>query len=134
MQIRSDITITCAHGVRAHLIGLQQHDTYEGLLDGGPTHSINEMILDGIVSSPDRIPTHLVRPSERLVKTEHVGPYGPIMFMPSRRCIGQFDSRGYRLNIVWFQEDWAPPVDSAVLAELRTLDFIAIAFDEVGSW
>jgi hypothetical protein len=35
---------------------------------------------------------------------------------------------------VWFQETWAPPIDPAVSEELRNLDFLAIAFDEVGSW
>jgi hypothetical protein len=134
METRNDITITCAHGVRAHLIELEQHGTYEGLLDGGPTHRVNEMLLENATLFSGRIPTYVVRPPERLAETRFVGPHGPILFMPSRQCRGQFESGGYRLNIVWFQDDWAPPMNPAVLEDLKALDFMAIAFDEVGSW
>src|SRR5664280_2687465 len=134
METRNDITITCANGVQAQLIELEQHGTYEGLLDGGPTHDLNEMLLSNITDYSGRIPTPLVRPTERLVERRHPSPYGPLMFLPSRQCRGTFDRGGYRLTIVWFQENWAPPIASAVLQELRTLDFMAIAFDEVGSW
>ena len=62
METRNEIAITCAGGVRAHLIELEQHGTYVGLLDGGPTHRINEMILEHATLFPGRIPTHVVRP------------------------------------------------------------------------
>src|ERR1039457_4080058 len=109
METRRDITIRCAGGVRANLIELEQHGTYVGLLDGGPTHPINEMILENAALFSGRIPTHVVRPQERLVETRFVGPHGPHMHMPALHCRGQFDSGAYRLNIVWFQEDWTPP-------------------------
>ena len=76
------------------------------------------MLLETATSFPGRIPTYVVRPPERLVETRFVGPDGPILFMPSQQCRGQFDSGGHRLNIVWFQEDWAPPMDPTVLEEL----------------
>ena len=134
METTKEITITCADGVEPRLLELEQHGTYRGLLDGGPTHELNERLLADVVSHRGRIPTHLVRPTERPVKGERPSPFGPLMYLPSRRCTGLFDHGGRRLTIVWFQESWAPPIDPEVLADLESLDFLALAFDEVGSW
>jgi hypothetical protein len=134
MQQKNDITITCANGITPRLLELEQHSTYRGLLDGGPTHDLNEHLLEDIERSQGQIPTHLVRPVERLVEQSHPSSFGPLAFLPERQCAGLFDAGGHWLNIVWFQEGWAPPIDPVVLNELRQLDFMAIAFDEVGSW
>lgn len=134
MDTPKELIVTCAHGVEPRLLELEQHSTYRGLLDGGPTHGLNEQLLEDITSYQGRIPTYLVRPTERLVEQERPSPFGPLMFLPWRQCTGLFDVGGRWLTIVWFQETWAPPVDAVVLEELRTLDFLAIAFDEVGTW
>jgi len=134
MDTPKELTITCAHGVEPRLLELEQHSTYRGLLDGGPTHELNEQLLENVATYQGRIPTHLVRPTERLVDRRHPSPFGPLMFLPGRQCTGLFDVGGRWLTIVWFQESWAPPIDSVVLEELQTLDFLAIAFDEVGTW
>jgi hypothetical protein len=134
MDRPNDVTITCANGVQPRLLELEQHSTYRGLLEGLPNHELNEQILENIISYQGRIPTHLVRPTERLLERDHESPYGPFVLMPERQCTGLFDVDGNWLNIVWFQDTWAPPIDSAVLEELRTLDFLTIAFDEVDTW
>ena len=134
MDTPKELIITCAHGVEPRLLELEQHSTYRGLLDGGPTHELNEQLLENITSYQGRIPIHLVRPTERLVEKERHSPFGPLMFLPERQCTGLFDVGGHWLTIVWFQETWAPPIDPVVLETLQTLDFLAIAFDEVGTW
>ena len=134
MDTPNDLTITCANGITPRLLSLEQHSTYRGLLDGGPTHELNEQLLEAISASRGRIPTHLVRPPERVIRPVRDTPHGPIVVMPERQCTGLFDAGGRWLDIVWFQESWAPPIDPAVLEELRHLDFLAVAFDEVGSW
>ena len=55
--------ITCANGVQPQLLELEQHSTYRGLLDGGPTHELNERLLSRITEHQGQIRTHLVRPS-----------------------------------------------------------------------
>ena len=95
---------------------------------------MNEQLLADVVSHQGRIPTHLVRPPERVIRPVRDTPHGSIVVMPERQCTGLFDAGGRWLDIVWFQESWAPPIDPAVLEELRHLDFLAVAFDEVGSW
>ena len=134
MESPTELTITCANGFEPRLLELEQHSTYRGLLDGGPTHELNDQLLADIVRNQGRIPTHLMRPAERLVEREHSSPYGPLMVLPGRMCTGLFDLGGRWLTIVWFQENWAPPIDPVVLADLESLDFLALAFDEVGSW
>ena len=134
MAPHQDITITCSTGVQPRLLELEQHSTYRGLLDGGPTHELNERLLSDITSYQGRIPVHLVRPTETRVERRHPSPYGPLMYLPGRQCTGLFEAGTFWLNIVWFQESWAPPMDPTVLVDLETLDFMAIAFDEVGSW
>ena len=134
MDRPNDLTITCANGMKPRLLELGQHSTYRGLLDGGPDHELNEQILKNIISHQGRIPTHLVRPTARHLERGDRSPYGPFVLMPARQCTGLFDVGGRWLNIVWFQDTWAPPIDPVVLEELCTLDFLAIAFDEVGTW
>ena len=134
MDTPNDLTITCANGIKPRLLSLEQHSTYRGLLDGGPTHELNEQILEGVSRSMDRIPTHLVRPAEQAIRPARDSLHGPIVVMPERQCTGLFDAGGHWLTIVWFQYAWAPPIDPMVLEELGQLDFLANAFDEVGSW
>ena len=56
------------------------------------------------------------------------------MRLPERQCTGLFEAGTHWLTIVWFQDGWALPIDPAVLVELRTLDFIAVGFDEMSTW
>jgi hypothetical protein len=128
----NDVVITCANGTGARLLELEQHSTYRGLLDGGPTHELNQSLLREIVDRTGRIPTHLVRPTERpLEEGKGVEPY---VFLPDRQCTGLFDCGGHWLTIVWFQDSWAPPIEVAILEHLRSIDFMALAFDEMGTW
>src|SRR5664280_2514544 len=134
MDTPNDLTITCADGIKPRLLSLEQTPVGRVLLDGGPTHELNEQILEGVSRSMDRIPTHLVRPAERPLEPARHSPRGPIVVLPERQCTGLFDAGGHWLTIVWFQYAWAPPIDPMVLEELGQLDFLATAFDEVGSW
>ncbi len=47
---------------------------------------------------------------------------------------GLFEAGTHRLQIVWFQDGWALPIEPAVIEELGSLDFMAVAFDEVSTW
>jgi hypothetical protein len=44
MKGNEEVVIHCINGVGAHLIELDQHSTYQDLLDGDPTHEISEML------------------------------------------------------------------------------------------
>ena len=132
MEVTHDVRITCLGGFEARLLELEQHSTYRGLLDGAPNHDLNERLLSGITATQGGVPTHLVRPAETTIQT--TGPELPIVRLPERQCTGLFEAGTHWLTIVWFQDGWAPPIDPAVLVELRTLDFIAVGFDETSTW
>ena len=132
MEVKREVRITCANGVQPQLLELEQHSTYRGLLDGGPTHELKERLLSGITENQGQIPTHLVRPAETAL--EGGSPRYPLALLPHRQCTGLFEAGTHRLQVVWFQDGWAPPIDPAVLEELASLDFMAIAFDEVSTW
>jgi hypothetical protein len=122
--------IQCAGGITARLMWLDQRSTYEGLLDGGPTHEINEMLLELFANGEGGdIPTHVVRPTEKRVVSS--GGYHDLMLMPRFKCRGLFESGPFKLWIVWFQDTDAPPMSPAVKAELLTFDFRAIAREEM---
>jgi len=110
---------------------LHQSSTYSGLLEGLPTHEMNEELLER--HARGRIgPTHVVRPKERRVSrggTRRTGEgYPPGMLLPRYCCEGRFRSHGFdEAWIVWFQDSWALPIDPAVLKELRKFDFLSIA-------
>jgi hypothetical protein len=136
MKKYEDIVVHCAKGVSARLLELHQHSTYRGLLDGGPNHEINEMLLEQITENAGgSIPTHLVRPTETPVPgVRRLSPYGPRLTLPELQCRGLFENGTHWLWIVWFQDGWAPPIDDSVEAELRSLDFLALAKDEISEW
>ena len=131
MEVPHDVHITCAGGLKARMLELEQHSTYRGLLDGAPSHELNEQLLSHITTQ-GRIPVHLVRPAETTV--ERTGADQPVVRLPERQCTGLFEAGTHWLTIVWFQDSWAPPIGPAVLAEVRSLDFTATGFDEVSTW
>ena len=133
MESNQEIQIACASGIRARLLGLEQHSTYRDLLDGTPTHELNERLLSHIGQIQGRIPTYLVRPVETFLEGRG-GRDHSVVVLPERQCTGLFEAGTHRLQIVWFQDGWAPPIDSVVLEELTSLDFMAIGFDDVSTW
>jgi hypothetical protein len=133
MEANQEVRITCANGIQARLLGLEQHSTYRELLDGAPTHELNDRLLSGIAEYQGRIPTHLVKPAETVLEGKGT-PRRPVVVLPERQCTGLFEAGTHRLQIVWFQDGWAPPIDPAVIEKLTTLDFMASAFDEVSTW
>jgi len=129
MPASSEVIIECANGVNATLLELQQEGTYFGLWDGAPTHEINEQLLDQVSrGASGRIPRYLVRPSEvPLTHVRQVAHRSLPAALPIRRCHGVFQVGSAVLEIVWFQNEWAPPISPVVMADLRELDFLALA-------
>jgi hypothetical protein len=127
MEYGNDVVITCANEVRAELRALTQFSTYEGLLDGAPSHKMNQEMLDRITDGEGGSAVYLVPPVERPGARPYETPDGPAAYLPRWRCEGAFEYGGRELRIVWFQDGWAPPIDPAVVEHLRDLDFLALA-------
>lgn len=123
---------------------LRQYRTYEGLIEGLPTAERNKQRLDHLVREYRDAPypgdPYLIRPAEEPV--EYIAgrryPFGTPSALPGVTCIGRFTSaRPARdeatdysgLVIIWFQKEFAMPIDSAVGDHFRLLNWERHAAD-----
>ncbi len=112
---------------------LRQEKTYAALLEGLPRRSLNDRIIErwrrraeedegqrAVVIPPVRKPSpksRFVDADERLDLAE---------YLPSIVCLAMFQSEPVRqerldfslLNIVWFQDAFATPIDPSVIEEI----------------
>lgn len=135
-------TITLSTGRKLTLSALTQEMTYAGLLEGVPTTKINRRHMDALVAEQraksSNGAVYLVTPVERPIpRRDEPGPWGSPAALPAVRCIGRFrsepivDSPGCysELTIIWFQNEFALPIEPSVLEEITRLDWNTIAAD-----
>ena len=119
-------------GRRIYLLELRQYLTYEGLLEGLPTAERNKQRLERLVAEYRDKPyaggPYLIRPAERPIEYNRGGepyPFGTPSALPAVTCVGRFDSLQPARNqsselsglvVIWFQEEFAFPIDPAVVA------------------
>jgi len=139
--------IVLTSGREIGLISLNQSFTYHGLLEGAPTARMNQMIIDHAVQE-ERNKQHgqalyLIPPTQTPItfpgSTRY--PFGEPIRIPGILCVARYNSRHpvhdhsdpilyySQLSVIWFQEDFAFPIDGAVLEELRQLDWEKLAYD-----
>jgi hypothetical protein len=136
------IELTSRRGV--DLGFLSQRLTYGGLLEGLPTIALNERIIARVVQEEqdacDGWAPYLIPPTQTLIEYHDDRPYpfGEPAALPRILCVARF--RSYRpardttmdysqLSVIWFQEDFAFPIDAMVLDALRQLDWEQHAHD-----
>ena len=89
---------------------------------------MNEDLLGNLILRPAGIGSqYLIRPLEVPIEADHETPFGIPMRLPRILCSGTFTTGFYDLRVIWFQHGWALPIDPAVRAHLREVDFIALA-------
>jgi uncharacterized protein (TIGR02996 family) len=138
---RAYITLRTGRDIR--LQSLRQYSFYAGLLEGLPTREMNQREIESLVrdeqSRRGEAP-YLVEPPERPIEYKRDSPYpfGTPAHIPGIACIGQFDSfkpardeshDGSCLTIIWFQDDYAFPIDPGVYEHIRAIDWEKHAHD-----
>jgi hypothetical protein len=138
-------------GIEIRLDCLFQYRTYGGLLDGLPTRKLNaKLIHRALEYAAEKLwmggTPHLLAPPEvamGIPKDEWFDrddAYEPVT-IPPVACLGTFESMTpardadadcSSLRVVWFQDEFGPPVDRGVLLQFRALDWRALATD--GYW
>lgn len=125
-------TITLAAGRRIELAQLDQELTYEGLLEGVPDAESNRRRIECLLRSDragSKLTPYLIAPIEN-----PVAPDDPRTMLPEVTCIGRFRSLKpardrtcdySSLRIIWFQDEFAPPIDARVLEHI-----VALPWDE----
>jgi hypothetical protein len=127
-----------------HLRELRQYEVYEGLLEGLPTAEMNERRIEllearcrGEFYGADPV---VIRPTEKPVEwnREEPYPFGRPAMLPGIACVGRFScsepardsSKDYSgLVVIWFQDEFAFPIDPSVMGSLRELAWELDAVD-----
>jgi hypothetical protein len=150
-EIESDMNktgeIVLTSGREIGLILLNQSFTYHGLLEGAPTARMNQEIIERAVQEKrnkqhGRAP-YLIPPAQTPItfpgSTRY--PFGEPIRIPGILCVARYNSRlpvhdhsdpimyYSQLSVIWFQEDFAFPIEDAVLAALREIDWEKLAYD-----
>ena len=130
----TDFTITSGREIR--LLALDQYYTYEGLLLGVPTREMNQDIMDQLIAEyvrPDEygVPLLLEPEQKPLDVPEHRHVDGMPATLPSMTCIARFNSDGQLgtddiwsvLRVIWFQEEFAFPIDDQAVRQIAEIDW-----------
>ena len=120
----ADEPVALAHGTVARITALHQTRTYAGLLDGGPSARLDERLLarleERCSSSPGTI---LLAPEPAIGSSTTREAHRPL---PAFRCQATLVGPDGELDVLWFQDALALPIDPTVLERLS-----AIAFSDV---
>lgn len=128
-------------GRTIRLLHLDQYLTYEGLPLGHPTRESNQEDLERLVERHTHPGgygrPHLIEPAqEPLDPPASVPRHGTPATLPAITCIARFmsdvlpDDReniASVLCVIWFQDDFAFPIDPLVMMELASIDWDACA-------
>ena len=140
--VNSD-SFTLLSGREIRLDVFRQSFVYAGLLEGLPTREINQRLIERLRTQErecrGELP-YLIDPPERLIQYEGDQPYrfGTPAAIPGVECIGQFTSfqparganrDGSHLTIIWFQDEWAFPIDPGMREQIRAIDWEQHAHD-----
>ena len=118
---------------------LHQTLTYAGLLEGTPTSAMNAHHVQSIVQAQLNTAlggaVHLIEPVEVPIQRGAI-PTRTYARIPLITCVGMFESEPARVRlcasalvIIWFQESFGPPIDIAVLTEIKRTPWEALACD-----
>lgn len=127
-------------GRTIRLIELDQHWTYGGLMAGHPSREMNRDIMDRLVTRQTGpkgrgVPV-LFEPIETPVEKHSDPDWSTAANLPVITCIARFmsgvlpgDEEGIAsiLRVIWFQDEFALPIDPVVKVELGALDWEARA-------
>lgn len=129
------------------LESLEQSTTYVGLLTGSPDKSFNDVIINEAISKakknyPKKANVHLIKPKrcknlniDKSIPTQILGN-AKLEWLPLIQCSGVFKSSaidnakdGSLLKIVWYQDDFALPIQKEIIKKISELKWESLATD-----
>jgi hypothetical protein len=121
---------------------LHQSLTYAGVLEGYPNHDRNRFFIRKSVEFARKLfnfrEPYVIVPIETAIELNDDNDVTTIFVLPAVCCIGSFTAAiptkpgagDYSmLTVVWFQDDWAFPIQDNILRALRALPWMDIALD-----
>jgi len=138
--------LTLHSGREITLTTLNQKRTYAGLLEGTPNAKSNNLGIEWTLKEAQRLcvegeKPYLITPPRRddnrepgdMRRLVEANPLHIPEWLPAVECIAQFQSSTSFLVVVWYQEDFAPPIQEPALGQLLALDWDSLAI-EIDSW
>jgi hypothetical protein len=127
--------------VTIQLIALKQSLVYAGLLEGVPHEEMNKRFIEGAVRDAKKefgeAEPFLIQPKQTPLDIGREYPFGKPAIIPGVLCIAFFlcvfpTPRGQggdysAMKIVWFQDQFAMPIDSEILDQIRAVDWLGLA-------
>ncbi|KOY85240.1 hypothetical protein AD998_02895 [bacterium 336/3] len=124
------------YDLEVRIRSIQQKYTYEGLLEGLPTKEMNKNRIQRFKQEAERFcgmsHIHLIEPIETPIHYNGTYPFGEPAQLPSIICImevGYYKAfrdmeKDYsRLGIIFFQNDFAFPIDSEILEKIKQIPY-----------
>jgi hypothetical protein len=128
-------------GQTIYLKEINQSFTYEGLLEGLPTTEMNRRKIDMAVKRAETLwscGAYLIEPKETRIKFYRKYPFGTPASIPGIMCLARFQSESTArdvlkdysaLAVVWFQNQFALPIEKSVIARIQEIAWGEVAFD-----
>jgi hypothetical protein len=139
--IKDRSRFTLSGGRIVGLQSLKQWAVYAGLLEGLPTRQMNDAELKHVVDEAERQDGHpplLIIPVQEAISYEGRYPFGEPAKLPPVGCIARLHSHEPArdpskdcsdLTVIWFQHDWAFPLDSNVEQAILAMNWNTLARD-----
>lgn len=140
--------VKLASDQRVSLKIINQSQTYAGLIEGVPFKDMNDSIVEEALKAAEwncmnGAKPFLLAPTRRNYLREpgdmdHMPTViGPAEWIPLVRCIGVFSNSSNKhpgthesyLTIVWFQDEYAMPIDARILERIAFINWNAVAVD-----
>jgi hypothetical protein len=137
------VNITLNSGRKIAVVELRQSQTYYGVLAGSPDRRANnaniERALDRAVEiGPAGCKPYLIPPVITIRQRNSRGESTTVECLPAITCAAVFDSSELARAgsepyssavLVWFQDEYGPPIAEAMLEKIKALDWESIALD-----
>lgn len=133
-----------------NLDALYQEQTYSGFIEGFPNNAINNKIIEHQVNMAQKFDgpeskLHFIVPERRqkppTLSETNVNIFSSVTaieWLPMVACVAIFHSwpivhdshhNQSRLTLVWFQNEFGPPIEASIMEQIKSLDWDSLALD-----
>jgi len=126
-------------GKKARIQAIRQWEIYSGLLEGFPTKRMNNEILRGVKETARKFcgmeEVYVIEPIQTPIEYDGKYPFGEPAELPPVACIAEIkcyavfrdrDKDFSSLALVWFQSDYAFPIEDEILEKIKQIPFSQI--------
>lgn len=126
-----------------NIVQLHQYHSYINVGYGYANARINSYLLRGAIESGKKIcginEIYVIQPGEDIVNPKVGSNHPPYVELPSITCIAELrcdatirNQTGiYKLGVCWFQNEYAFPIDEAILKKFKAIPFSTLCVEYI---